>query len=227
MRITIPPSGINLLSECPRCFWEEYIGMNMGVKRPKHIFPSITNGIDRVMKQVFDKYRATGATVAESIIPQPFRLYPDQERVNRLRQFDGGLWVHVTRGEDTFTLHGLLDDLLSYGSQVAVVDFKSTGEPVSSDTYEKAIKWYQGQMSLYAYMLQQDMFNVYGERAILVYVWPEMTMTGIPTLNTQHVAIPIDPNYGYQLFMQAVNVLSGPPPSPSPSCMYCKYRGIV
>ena len=53
MPYKLSPSSLSLLSDCPRCFW---LQLNKGVKRPEGIFPSLPSGIDRILKDHFDRY---------------------------------------------------------------------------------------------------------------------------------------------------------------------------
>ena len=50
----ISPSSLNLLEECPKCFWM-YVVKKHG--RPNGAFPSLPSGVDRLLKNRFDKFR--------------------------------------------------------------------------------------------------------------------------------------------------------------------------
>lgn len=47
------PSKLNLVKDCPRCFWLEY---NKKFRRPRGIFPSLPSGMDQILKHHFDEY---------------------------------------------------------------------------------------------------------------------------------------------------------------------------
>ncbi len=51
------PSAINLMLECPRCFWLE---KHKVWKRPSSVFPSLPGGMDKVLKIHFDKFMEKG-----------------------------------------------------------------------------------------------------------------------------------------------------------------------
>ncbi|MCX6774543.1 MAG: hypothetical protein NTY99_00435 [DPANN group archaeon] len=53
MAIKLSPSSLNLFKDCPRCFWLDKI---KGISRPEGIFPSLPSGIDKVLKEHFDKH---------------------------------------------------------------------------------------------------------------------------------------------------------------------------
>jgi len=50
----LSPSALHLLDECPRCFW---LTQHKLWKRPIGIFPSLPNGMDKILKEYFDLYR--------------------------------------------------------------------------------------------------------------------------------------------------------------------------
>lgn len=52
---TLSASRLNLFLECRRCFWLEH---RAGIARPKTPFPTLPSGIDLVLKQRYDRYRA-------------------------------------------------------------------------------------------------------------------------------------------------------------------------
>ena len=52
--IRFSPTALNLLLECPRCFWLKYC---RGIIRPKGLVPSLCSGMDREIKEYFDKFR--------------------------------------------------------------------------------------------------------------------------------------------------------------------------
>ena len=53
----ISPSSINLMEECPRCFW---LAIHDKWKRPQGIFPSLPSGMDGILKVHFDKFMEKG-----------------------------------------------------------------------------------------------------------------------------------------------------------------------
>ena len=57
MPYKLSPSSLNLLKECPRCFWLHF---NKNIKRPEGIFPSLPSGMDRILKIHFDSFMEKG-----------------------------------------------------------------------------------------------------------------------------------------------------------------------
>ena len=53
MTYKLSPSSLNLMKECPRCFW---LAKHKVWKRPSGIFPSLPSGMDKILKVHFDKF---------------------------------------------------------------------------------------------------------------------------------------------------------------------------
>ena len=57
LKFKLSPSSINLMVECERCFW---LAKHKIWSRPDSPFPQLPNGMDRVLKAHFDKFRDRG-----------------------------------------------------------------------------------------------------------------------------------------------------------------------
>ena len=53
----LSPSTLNLMHECPRCFW---LSTRKVWTRPAGIFPSLPSGMDGILKTHFDKFMEKG-----------------------------------------------------------------------------------------------------------------------------------------------------------------------
>lgn len=53
MTFKLSPSSLNLMLECPRCFWLQLVKKE---KRPDTPFPSLPSGMDKVLKEHFDRF---------------------------------------------------------------------------------------------------------------------------------------------------------------------------
>jgi len=62
MSYKLSPSRLNLFFECERCFW---LRVNEGVERPSGPFPSLPSGMDREIKNHFDRFRSKNETPPE------------------------------------------------------------------------------------------------------------------------------------------------------------------
>ena len=50
----LSPSSMNLIEDCPRCFWLQIVKK---IKRPSGAFPSLPSGVDKMLKEHFDRFR--------------------------------------------------------------------------------------------------------------------------------------------------------------------------
>lgn len=222
------PSGMNLMDECPQCFWLQH----HGEPRPSTPFPSITNGIDSAMKRLFDGYRYTdGMTkfraqyVAEQLrLPPGYTPFQEQYYVDKYRERKNGLWYGFegTEYEHRFRVHGLIDDLLTVydTGKTAVIDFKSKGSaPKDGDG-----KWYIKQLSIYAYLLSVYQHEMH-DKAVLYYVYPDNPDIDAAEVIMQYksVEVPVRPYEGKEIIDRAVELLDGPIPDASDTCGFCKY----
>ena len=57
MTYKFSPSSLSLLKDCPICFWLHF---NKNIKRPAGIFPSLPSGMDKILKNHFDKFMKKG-----------------------------------------------------------------------------------------------------------------------------------------------------------------------
>ena len=57
MEIKLSPSRLNLLEDCPRCFW---LSLVKKIKRPTGPIPSIPIKMDSIIKHYFNRYREQG-----------------------------------------------------------------------------------------------------------------------------------------------------------------------
>ena len=69
---SLSPSKLNLLNAngCERCF---YLHNKLKLERPRGIFPSLPNGIDRVLKEYVDRYRQGLPPCLEDKLPKGIR----------------------------------------------------------------------------------------------------------------------------------------------------------
>ena len=56
-KIVLSPSSLSVFMECPRCFWLQIVKKK---RRPSGAFPSLPSGMDRVLKEHFDRCRKKG-----------------------------------------------------------------------------------------------------------------------------------------------------------------------
>lgn len=215
--IRLSPSKLNVFRECPRCFWLDKV---KGIERPRGIFPSLPGGMDRIIKMYFDGLRSSGALPKEleGNLPKGVTLYPDQEQLDRWRNWRTGLEY---QGQDGSKLSGALDDLLVMDDRYLPFDYKTKGSVTSEDD---AIKYYQNQLDCYALLLQENGLPVADYGVLLYYSPKQVNDSGIVAFENQCLKIPIDTERARQVFREAVAVVKGPLP-PTNNCKYCAWFG--
>ena len=212
----LSPSALSVFKSCPRCWWNE---KKLGIKRPRGIFSSLPNAMDKVIKEFFDKERPKH-TVQFTSIPiliTGFYLFQDQVQLNRWRNWRTGLVATVGEHE----VFGAMDDLLydPETKKYAVLDYKTKGG-VPDVGYSE--KYYQLQADCYALMLEQN--NMPVEYACFAYFSP-LSLEGIYNLkmNLHIQTIPVSPVNAVKVVEAATACLEGLEPYPSKDCEYCKF----
>jgi len=123
MGYKLSPSRINLFIECKRCFW---LSVNEKVKRPTRPFPSLPNGVDREVKNHFDRFRRKDEVPPE-LEDRDLELFDGQNFLDKARS-----WKTEPKWRDRKTgaiLRGGVDDLLLDGDKIVVLDYKTRGYP--------------------------------------------------------------------------------------------------
>ena len=142
MTYKLSSSSLNLLEECPRCFWLE---KHKVWKRLSGIFPSLPSGMDAILKVHFDKFRDKEELPPElkrSECRQDCKLFDDSELLKVWRNnLQGVRWID----KDGNILFGAVDNILMKDKKLIVLDYKTRGYPVKEDTADH----YQNQLDIY------------------------------------------------------------------------------
>ena len=214
----LSPSTIALFLDCPRCFWRH---MNLKVKRPSGPFPSLPSGMDRVLKEHFDKHRMSGKTPEELEGKFKGNLYKDLDKLRTWRNNFRGL-RYMDPGSD-IELMGALDDLfVTDDGKYAPLDFKTRGFPRKSDTHSH----YQHQMDIYSFLLERNGMKSAGF-AILIFYHPiKINKEHHVEFNPDPLKVKVDPERGKRIFLDAAEcLLLEEEPEPSQTCDWCAFGG--
>src|SRR3989339_1894962 len=143
------PHSLSLLKECPHCFWRHY---HEGLRRPEMHFPSLPNGMDRILKNHFDSY------LRKEILPPELRglegkvkLFEQEDLLKNWRNnYKGVRWMD----EEGNTFFGAVDNILQTkeSSRLIVLDYKTRGFPLK----EKITERYQDQLDIYNLLLRKN-----------------------------------------------------------------------
>ena len=225
------PSQLGTFEECPRNYW---LDRHHGVAWPRGIFPSLPGGVDRVLKDHYDKHRALGQLPPELEGQVPGKLYPDQAKMDLWRNWRTGLVAKVpildAAGKviDEVIISGAFDDLLFDGEFHYVFDAKSRGSEPRPGATER---YYGRQGNCYALMLEQNGYKA-SPKAFFGYYFPNYYASEIVdeklkvdfNFTTEVVEIEVDANKSIALARRAYACIEGPIPEPcTGKCEKCEY----
>lgn len=210
----LSPSQLNLFKECPRCFWLQ----NHKVwKRPVGPFPSLPSGMDRILKNHFDKFREQGKMPPELCERKDnscanMKLFDDIEKLKVWQNnFKGVSWTDKEGNE----LHGAIDNLLVLGKKLIVLDYKTRGYALKEDTAEH----YRLQQNVYNFLLRKNGYETEDYFFLLFYVPKEVMPTGEVIFDTDLVKMKVDIKMAEKVWKDALELLKGD--CPQKSCEWC------
>ncbi|MCX6748974.1 MAG: PD-(D/E)XK nuclease family protein [Candidatus Pacearchaeota archaeon] len=211
----LSPSTINLMKECPRCFW---LTNHKVWSRPTGIFPSLPSGMDFILKRHFDKFMEKGKLPPElcnNSECKNLKLFDDKELLEEWRNSRKGLWFEDKEGN---ILHGGIDNLMinKLNNKIIVLDYKTRGYPCKEDTHEL----YQNQLDIYAFLLTKLGHKVEDFAYLLFYHPKEVLETGEVVFNTDLKKMRIDIKNAEAILEKSIKLLNGE--CPAKCCEWCK-----
>ncbi|MCX8202266.1 MAG: PD-(D/E)XK nuclease family protein [Candidatus Micrarchaeota archaeon] len=213
MPFELSPSSINLFLECPRCFWLE---KHKVWKRPSAGFPTLPSGMDRILKEHFDRFRDRGELPPElrnSECRQGYSLFQDTSLLREWRNARKGIsW----KDEEGNVLRGGIDNLLVKGNKLVVLDYKTRGFPAKEETY----KAYQHQLDIYTFLLRKNGYSTENFAFIIFYVPKKVTETGEVIFDSELVKMSVNVENAERIFREAISLLKGP--CPKEKCEWCE-----
>ena len=218
MPFSLSPSSINLFLECPRCFW---LAHTKNIKRPAGIFPSLPSGMDRVLKEHFDRFAVAGKMPPELLSLQKefplTKLFDDFTLLNAWRNNWKGISI---KDKKENTLKGAIDNLLiNENQELTILDYKTRGYPLKEDTHEH----YQNQLDTYNYLLQENNFKTTKHSYLLFYHPKTVLSSGEVEFNSNLIKMPVNPNNAKKNFEKAIKCLNTEKmPETKKDCEYCK-----
>jgi hypothetical protein len=209
----LSPSSLNLMHECPRCFW---LDKNNVWKRPIGIFPSLPSGMDRILKVHFDKFMERGLLPPEicgETNCSGMKLFDNQELLK--------LWQNNRKGisftdENGNILAGAVDNILQKGNKLIVLDYKTRGYGLKEDTHSH----YQLQLDVYNFLLRQNGYETEDYAFLLFYIPKEVTETGEVIFDTTLKKMPINPKNAELMWKKALALLNSE--CPEKGCEWCE-----
>jgi len=202
MPIKLSPSVLNIMHECPRCFW---LMMNKGKKRPAGIFPSLPSGMDGILKIHFDKFMEKGKLppeLAKLDECKNLKLFDDAGLLKDWRNSRKGLWFEDKDGN---VLHGGIDNLLvdKTNKKIIVLDYKTRGFPLKEDTHEH----YQNQLDIYNFLLNEMGYETEDFAFLLFYHPKEVLETGEVIFNTDLIKMKVNVKNAEKIMKEVIQNL--------------------
>jgi len=209
------PSSLSLMKDCPRCFWLHF---NKGIKRPRGIFPSLPSGMDKILKNHFDNFRAKGELPPEIKAEKiDVELFKDLEVLNEWRNvFKGIKW----EDKDGNILKGAVDEILQKGKKLIVLDYKTRGYPCKEDTH----KHYQDQLDFYNFLLRKNGHDTEDYAYLFFYIPQKVNAKGDFVFDVEVKKMEIDVGNAERIMKKAIKLLDGEMPESSEECEYCKLK---
>jgi len=201
--IKITPSMISLFLECSRCF---YLQLNKKIDRPKGIFPSLTRGMDGVIKSFYDLYRREGKLPPEIEGKVIGKLLDDEQLLRKWRNNRVG--IEFLDKKINAILKGAIDDCLINKDVYIPVDYKTRGYELKDDS----TSYYERQLDLYCYLLVKNGYKV-ADFAYLIFYYPKLVKeNGLVSFEVIPIKVSTDINRAERVFHESVECLRGPEP---------------
>ena len=217
MTFKLSPSSLNLLEDCPRCFWLYIIKK---ISRPAGAFPSLPSGVDKILKEHFDRFMEKGKLPPELKHINGYKLFDDKELLKKWRSnFKGIEYLDEKSG---ILLRGAVDNLLVKDKKLVVLDYKTRGYALKEDTAHH----YQDQLNIYNFLLRKNGYETEDYAYLLFYMPEKVLKTGEFVFDTKLVKMDIHVDNAEKLFDNAVKVLNGKEPKSSDNCKFCEWKSV-
>ncbi len=218
MAYKLSPSSINVMLECPKCFWLKLVKK---LSRPSGAFPSLPGGMDKMLKKHFDRFMEKGELppeIREHGLGNGYKLFDDKATLDVWRSsFKGIQYKDKTSG---ILLRGAVDNILEKGKKLIVLDYKTRGYPLKEDTAAH----YQTQMDMYNFLLRKNGYETEDYAYLLFYYPKDVTETGEVIFDTEMVKMPTNVKNGEKIFKKAINIIQKEkPPEANKECKFCAW----
>ncbi|MEM4598759.1 MAG: PD-(D/E)XK nuclease family protein [Candidatus Diapherotrites archaeon] len=217
MDFRLSPTTLLLFLECKRCFWLHFV---KGIRRPDFAFPSLQSGMDRIIKEHFDKYIDKGVLPPEirnNALCHGCNLFSDKEKLREWRNARKGLQY---KHESGIILAGAIDSILERNGKLIVLDFKTRGSAPKEDS----ASYYELQLDIYNLLLRKNGYNTEDFGYLLFYYPKEVKEAGEILFECELVQVKTMPERGAKVLDEAIAVLKlNKPPEPAQDCGFCAW----
>ena len=215
MPYKLSPTKINLFIECPRCFW---LDLHKEWSRPAGIFPSLPSGMDKILKEHFDRFigKSLPPEICSNGECEGMRLFGEGKEKALLDDWRNNFRGIRHEDKEKNVLFGAIDNILVKGKKLVVLDYKTRGYPLKEDTHEH----YQLQLDMYTYLLRENGYKT-EDYSFLLFYYPDKVMpTGEILFETRLVKMKVDHEHADKVFKDALKCLEGE--KPGKGCGWCK-----
>jgi RecB family exonuclease len=174
--------------------------------------------MDRVLKQHFDKFMRKGQLPPELVNngdTKGMLLFDDEKLLTEWRNARKGLWFEDNEGN---VLHGGVDNILTKGKKLIVLDYKTKGSPAKEDAH----KVNQHQLDIYNFLLRKMRYDTEDYGFLLFYSPSEILETGEVVFHTELRKVKTNTKDGEEMFNNAIKLLNGD--CPAKHCEWCDGR---
>jgi len=204
MEYQLSPSKLNLLEDCPRCFWMAVVKK---INRPSGPMASIVIKMDSIIKHYFNKYRELGEL--PPILVGKINGKLPENMPKTLKHDEGNGIVLMGRPDEYFELED--------GSLVAF-DHKT-----KSKAPEGTHPAYQLQLDVYSYLLQVNGYKT-TNKAFLAYYHPDdCDIHNGMCMHCTVIEVETNPDRVTGILKKAQTILNGEIPECSDNCEFCKW----
>lgn len=204
--VKLSPTKLNLMEDCPRCFW---LDVNKGIKRPGGPMAGVLSKMDSVIKHYFEKYRDGDS------LPPIIRGKVDGMLAK-------GIPKTLYHEEGNVILSGVPDEYIDIDGFIVPLDHKVSRGKTAEETHRA----YVLQLDFYCFLLKVNGYKIKNE-AYLAYYYPDdCDIHDGVDMCCNVVKLKTDPDRARRILDKAVTLLDGDMPNPSADCLFCKYKDM-
>ena len=205
---TLSPSSLNLLKDCPRCF---YLQVVKKIRRPSGPMSSIPIKMDSIIKKYFNAYRKKG------ILPPLIK-----GKIKGVLPLDMPKTLYYEDKNNGVRLKGLPDEYLQTEDKFIVPFDHKTKSKAPEETHSS----YQLQLDCYTFLL---LMNGYKTKnfGYLAYYHPEhCEIHNGMDVQVTIMKVKTDPERVRKALEKASQLLNRKLPKVNGTCEYCKWKQL-
>lgn len=208
------PSSLSLLKECERCFWLQF---RLNLKRPDGIFPTLPSGMDRILKNHFDRFKDKKMMPPELARLEGYTLFEHTDLLEEWRDYLRGIRWKDKHGN---VIMGAIDNILMKGKKLVILDYKTRGHALRDGT----ANYYKDQMDIYNFLFRKNGYETEDYSYLLFYHPDKVLESGEVIFHSDLVKISVSIQNAERIIQKAIEILSGELPKANEHCLYCKWQ---